>query len=60
MDLLQTKWRLLISINFINQRNEPHHEQEHNKISDTAKFPRNDRHLKETNGLTVVFYFQVF
>ena len=33
-------WRLLISINWIsfNQRNEPHHEQEHVKISNTAKF----------------------
>ena len=31
---LAQKWRLLISINlnFINQRNEPHHEREHVKI----------------------------
>ena len=38
IDLMQISW-LLISINyFINQRNEPHHEKERVKISDTAKF----------------------
>ena len=41
-------------LNFINQRNEPHHEKEHVKISNTAKFQScwpntymwNGRHLK--------------
>ena len=40
IDLMQIE-RLLISINWIssnNERNEPHHEKEHVKISNTAKF----------------------
>ena len=34
IDLMQ----ILHKLNFINQRNEPHHEKEHVKISNAAKF----------------------